>query len=400
MTVEDYDVVIVGCGPAGARTAAGTAARGLSTLILEKRERIGYPVRCAEAIGPAGVVERLVKVDENWISCRVGGVSIVSPDGHAYERDLEGAGFVVDRTAFDRSLADGAVEAGAVLRTGHQASGLALENGMVVGVDAVDLSSNREYRVSSRVVVGADGVESLSTRWAGIRKAVRPDEMFSCAQFLVTGIDVPRRHIEFHLGREIAPGGYGWVFPKGADRANVGVGIDPARADGTTAVECLERFIARRCPGATRERFVAGGTLTGCIMPSAAAGGYLAAGEAAGLNNPFTGGGILEAVIGADIAAEVIADAFESRDFSRKSLGRFDRIWKSSGGRSARWLRRAALVFYSLSDESLCRMLRELSAEDRLITESGISAWRFLKVLMRSCPSAVASTALKALAGR
>ncbi|HSG27567.1 MAG TPA: NAD(P)/FAD-dependent oxidoreductase, partial [Candidatus Krumholzibacterium sp.] len=312
MTDERYDVVIIGGGPAGTRTASAVSGRGLSTLLLEKRVEIGLPVRCAEGVGPADAVERLIEPDDAWISSRVDGISIVSPDGRRYDKGIEGGGYVLDRHRFDSALARRAAENGAEIRTGHQATGLSLENGNVTGVTVLDLAGGRRYSVSSGLTVGADGVESLSPRWAGLRNASGPSSMFSCAQYLVEGIGLRSSFAEFHLGSRIAPGGYAWVFPKGDSSANVGVGIDPMRAGGTTAEGYLERFIGSRCPGAKRARFVAGGTLTGRSLPLLSTGGYLCVGEAANQNNPFTGGGILESLTAADIASEVIIEAFEA----------------------------------------------------------------------------------------
>ena len=48
---SDYDVIVIGAGPAGSIAARTTAQAGLATLLLEKRQEIGSPVRCGEAVG-------------------------------------------------------------------------------------------------------------------------------------------------------------------------------------------------------------------------------------------------------------------------------------------------------------------------------------------------------------
>ncbi len=400
MTDERYDVVIIGGGPAGTRTASAVSGRGLSTLLLEKRMEIGLPVRCAEGVGPADAVERLIEPDEDWISCRVDGISIVSPDGRRYDKMVKGGGYILDRHRFDDALARRAVKNGTEIRTGHQATGLSLENGIVSGVMVLDTASGRRYSVSSGLTVGADGVESLSPRWAGLRNASRPSSMFSCAQYLVEGIDLKSSFAEFHLGSRFAPGGYAWVFPKGESSANVGVGIDPMRAGGTTTEGYLERFIAFRCPAVKRGRFVAGGTLTGRPLQSLSTGGYVCVGEAANQNNPFTGGGILESLAAADIAAEVITDAFERGDISARMLSRYDSLWKRSAGRSNDRFHKAASVFYSLTDGDLDALLRALSRDRGLITGSGIDPARLMRLVLFSVPSVALRAAAAALKRR
>ena len=125
MTVNRrFDVVVIGAGPAGSRTAAQIARGARRVLLLEKRPRVGYPVRCAEAVGPREDIERYLPLDGRLVSSPINGFLIVAPDGTRFRREMPGIGFVVDRELFDRRLADDAVSAGAELRTGHQAMGL------------------------------------------------------------------------------------------------------------------------------------------------------------------------------------------------------------------------------------------------------------------------------------
>lgn len=386
MREERFDVVVIGAGPGGSHTAALTAAAGRSTLLLEKRRIVGHPVRCAEAIGPRRDIERFLSLDEDLISSPIDGFALVSPEGRRFEAHMPGIGFVVDREAFDKRLAEGAVRAGAVLRTAHQATGLIRADGRVGGVTVTDLESGLQYRAAAAVTVGADGVECHSPRWAGLKKSYRPEEVMSCAQRLVEGIDVPERHIEFHLGHRFAPGGYAWVFPKGPSSANAGLGVNAARAGGRRAVEFLEEFLAHRCPGASRARLVVGGTVVARGLPRLAAAGYLAVGEAANQNNPFSGGGIVNALEGADLAAGTIVEALAGEGPSERALGRYTERWNRTTGRANERYWRAAQVFYRLGDGEMERVIGRMSRSRGLIDEKGIDPLRLLLVLARSDP--------------
>jgi len=380
------DVAVIGAGPAGSRTAAEAARAGLRVVFFEKRERIGFPVRCAEAIGPREDVERYLSLDESLVSSPVNGVCIVSPDGTRFERSMPAIGFVVDRRRFDARLAELAGAAGAELRAGHQVEGLIRTNGRVRGVRVRELASGARYDVASDVVVGADGVESLSPRWAGLKRHFLPDEIFSCAQELIDGIDVPGERIEFHLGKRFAPGGYAWVFPKGGRRANVGVGINPLAASGKRATDYLETFIAERCPGGKRTRLVVGGCAVARGMRSLAADGYLAVGEAANQNNPFSGGGIINALEGADMASAAIAAALAKGDPSAGALGAYTRAWKRSVGRTNEAFYHAARVFYALSDDEMTRLVMQLSRVSGIFDSKGIRPAKMIRALVASEP--------------
>lgn len=400
MTDERFDVVVIGGGPGGTRTASGVSRLGLSTLILEKRERIGYPVRCAEAIGPAEGIARYIDVKEPFVTSVVNGLTIVSPDGKRYQKEMKGIGYIVDRELLDLHIAEAACSNGAVLRTGHQATGLIREDGKVVGVNVLELSTRRKYRVQSKITVGSDGVESLSPRWAGLKGPTRVDEIFSCAQYLVECVDLPDKYVEFHLSSTFAPGGYGWVFPKGNGSANIGVGINPELASGLTARDYLEKFMDRVCPEGDRKRFVCGGTLLSDSLPSLAVDGFIAVGEAANQNNPFTGGGILNAIMAGDMAATTICRCFEKGDFSSSGLSTYTKEWKRNEGRMNKRFYLAGKVFYSLDDRTMDKVLSALNTREGLITRKGLGSAKLIGVLLRSSPSLLGKTLMKALSAR
>ena len=83
---SNYDVLVIGGGPAGALAAKTAAEKGLSACLVEKRPAIGAPVRCAEGIGKEALAE-FVKPDPRWISAEMTGAGIVAPDG--FEMTLE-----------------------------------------------------------------------------------------------------------------------------------------------------------------------------------------------------------------------------------------------------------------------------------------------------------------------
>jgi len=95
--------------------------------------------------------------------------------------------------------------------------------------------------VEADIVVEADGVESKVGRWAGIDTSLKLSDIETCAQFLVAGIDVDQNFCQFYLGNEIAPAGYIWIFPKGKNQANVGIGILGSKS-GKKRAEALLKF--------------------------------------------------------------------------------------------------------------------------------------------------------------
>lgn len=156
---ENYDVVVVGAGPAGSIAARTIAQAGNSVLLVEKRQEIGAPVRCAEGVS-RGELEKYVQIDPKWICAQIHGYRFHAPNGTSFTIKVDDAGFILERKIFDRDLANQAARAGAhVLAKTTARNVLCNENGAVVGVQ-LSVSPNVDVSVRSKIVIGADGVES------------------------------------------------------------------------------------------------------------------------------------------------------------------------------------------------------------------------------------------------
>jgi digeranylgeranylglycerophospholipid reductase len=219
-----YDVVVVGAGPGGSVSAWEAAGLGLSVLLLEKRQEIGSPVRCAEGIAHEMLVP-FIEPDPHWISAVVSKAQItVVENGTTVTRRAEGRkGYILERRVFDRVLAEEAAKAGAQVMVKTAATGLLLEDGVVRGVAARGPVGTME--IECAVVIGADGVESQVGPWAGLDTALPLRDAMACAQYLLAGIEIDPACCYYYVGQEVAPGGYAWVFPKGEGKANVGLGV-------------------------------------------------------------------------------------------------------------------------------------------------------------------------------
>ena len=220
----EYDVVVIGSGPAGSTTARFAAETGAKVLIVERRAEVGVPVLCGE-----GVSQKIDKWNiiegKRWIANKVDGARIFSPNKTIVKisADMAGneTGYVLYRDIFDQELARSAVKAGAKLMLKTEAIDLLKEKEKIVGVKVKQFDDI--FEIKADIVVGADGVESKVGKWAGITTTLKPYDLESCAQYTLTNIDCNNNYCDFYLGNKIAPGGYVWVFPKGKDEANVGI---------------------------------------------------------------------------------------------------------------------------------------------------------------------------------
>jgi digeranylgeranylglycerophospholipid reductase len=329
---NQYDVLVIGGGPAGALAARTAVEKGLSALLVEKRPAIGAPVRCAEGLGKEALAE-FMEPDERWISAEMTGAGIVAPDG--FKMQLESAmagskvGYILDRKFFDRELVWQAADAGADVCVKTRASAPILVNGAVKGaqIEYCGQVSN----VKADVVIAADGVESKFSRWCGIDTTVPAREIMSGMQFVMTDIDIDPHATIFYLGNEVAPEGYLWVFPKGDRAANVGIGISGRKSgEGHRAKDYLERFVKKTFPHGKTIECIVGGVSVCRPLECTVTDGLIIAGDAARVVDPLTGGGIYNGMFTGRMAANVAAECIGKGDVSKKALMAYDKGWRAS----------------------------------------------------------------------
>lgn len=366
-----FDVVVVGAGPAGSMAAKTAAEKGLKVLLVEKRQEIGAPVRCAEGISKDSL-SRFVEIDKKWIAAEVAGAKIYAPDMTevvlAEEMAGNEVGFVLERKIFDRHLARLAAKAGAEVFVKTTALGFKrTDKGLNVKLRRL----GEEWEVETKILIGADGVESRIGREAGIIKTLKTSEIESCAQYLMSGIDIDENYTYFYLGNELAPGGYAWIFPKGEGSANVGIGVLPSIAK-MPAKFYLDKFIDNVGIKGKIVEFVAGAVPVYGEVSTAVADNIMLCGDAAYHSDPITGGGIANALAAGHHAGIVSAEAIEANDCSAGFLRRYDELWKSDFGARLRRNKKLQEFFLKLDDATLNSLARSIAGKK--IEEMSIQA--------------------------
>jgi digeranylgeranylglycerophospholipid reductase len=191
MRTIETDVLVVGAGPAGSMAAKFAACSGARTLLVEKRQEIGSPVRCAEAIARSWMEECEVPFDPAWVACAPKGARIFAPDGNFAFIDSGHAGdevgFVIERTLFDKALASHAAKAGAQILLKTYASGVIVSNGTVDGI--FGKSMGEDIKIHAKVTIAADGFESQVGRWAGLDTVLEPGDIISTFQYRLCNIE-------------------------------------------------------------------------------------------------------------------------------------------------------------------------------------------------------------------
>jgi digeranylgeranylglycerophospholipid reductase len=359
---DEYDVIVIGAGPGGS-IAASTVAEDCDVLLIEKRQEIGSPVRCAEGVLKSALLE-FVHPDKKWISSYIRRFRIFAPDGTILEVSAEEMGiegelaYILERKIFDRELAKDAARAGADVMVRTRATGLIIEDGVVHGVKIKRLGESLEVR--SKVVIGADGVESQVGRWAGINTALKLKDVASGAQYLMADVDVAEDSCDIYVGSRAA-GGYAWVFPKGEKLANVGLGMLASTLNGSRPIDYLDKFISKQFPEGQQLALTVGCGPCCDELKTTICNGLMLVGDAARHCDPLTGAGITNAMEGGKIAGNVASKAVRQQDSSVRVLREYEDTRRSSlFGRLQKHDYKIKEFVVTLSDNELNKLMRSL----------------------------------------
>ena len=378
---KEFDCIVVGGGPAGSTFARVAAEGGLSVLLLEKDRDIGVPVRCGEAVSDAGL-RIFHEPDPRWIASTINRIRLIAPNETMVEFDLQQKGYILDRRIFDYDLAEYASSAGAQIVTKAYVDDVIIENDRVVGVKGTHVGERFEKR--AKIVVGADGVESRVGRWAGLKTTVKLKNMECGIQKTVTGIDVDEHMFEFYLSRRWAPGGYLWVFPKGKNKANIGVAISGYYAkDGKAAQKFLDEFLAWKYPNASVLTTVVGGIPIDKTVKQMVMDGLMLVGDAAHTVNPVTGGGIVPGMRSGLLAAETAVKALHNGGPVRKNLAAYEKEWHKIGGKNHERFYRIKETIFRFTDDDLNRIADGISA----VPADDRSLLKLFSIAVRKKPS-------------
>ena len=289
MKQSEWDVIIVGAGPTGGRTATHLASLGHSVLMLEEHSEIGRPFQCAGLVTPKALHE--VGLYDSILE-EIDGARIHGPNGSLVPVGTDGKlrTYVVCRKKFDQGVVQQAMEAGASLWLNSQPrSAETTQDGVSLKIE----SNGEERELKCKLLIGCDGAHSWTRRYF---KMGRPKEMMIGFQAEVLGYQGTDRWLEMYSGSEIAPGFFAWVIPSGFGSHRIGIWSTPERLNGRSVEQCYddllqhplwkERFqnikeIARFC-----------GPIPSGMVKKTVGNRIMLLGDAAGMAKPTTGGGI------------------------------------------------------------------------------------------------------------
>jgi len=230
-------------------------------------------------------------------------------------------------------------------------TGLIYDGLQVVGVQGVDNKTKQPFKKTSRLVIDATGVTSLLRN--GLQNSTKVEKKINIEDLEITGryimnfeqgqkdlTEFDPDYCIIHLDQDIAPGGYGWVFPKGETKVNIGLGVEKSFLDKRNKrlgkkdnVESLMKEYLQRNPAIKNAKLsedptdLIGGNNSGIFQVSVrrqndcmVSGGYMMVGDSAWMPKPIDAGGIGPALIAGTILGNNVVQALEANDVSESGL--------------------------------------------------------------------------------
>jgi len=328
--LHDWSVIVIGAGPGGSCAAAEIASRGIDVALIEKDDYPGETSVCGavtpksntdEFEVPSYVIERTLS---KWV-CYFPDETVVF--------EVPFASF--QRKNFDKYLGERAVSKGARLITKTVATDVNFDDDGVT-VRLLDRRDNREYDLRSKMVVFADGADTIAAKkFRGVGFQRRLKRTMHGLVYEYDWKDNPLDAFDLYFDAKIGPWGYGWIFPK-KDILNVGIGCLLSTVSpkfGQSMRGRLDYFVKQYEPAVKKLDGHKISRIQAAIIPVEVAPKMygkrmLLVGDAAGMVEPFSAGGNEYAMRGGVVAGKVVADALKQNRYDEGFLSAYDKTWR------------------------------------------------------------------------
>jgi len=364
----DFDIVIVGAGPAGSSAAHKAARNGSSVALLEKESVVAETVRTSGVTWVKdaqnfGIPEDCYNPIKNYSFC--------SPSNTVTISDDVAKAAVLDVRKTYRHLAKQAQESGAKLFVDTNVTDVITdEQKKPIGVIAK--SADKEIKFNAKVIIDCSGFQSVVGKMLGL---VTQWEKFGAgAEYEVRAENVDDKTWWLMVGQKYSPAGYAWIFPVGGDIVRIGVGIGKPESDVDPTERLNELMENKEGPikdlgEITKIEFHYGLIPNDGLSRKTVYNNLILVGDSAGQANPLVLEGIRYAIRFGRVAGKVASDAVKNDDTSENALRPYETDWKkaieskinSASKVQNRWIR--------LSDEQWDKeldVISELSADEFL----------------------------------
>jgi geranylgeranyl reductase family protein len=382
---NDYDVIVAGAGIAGSLAATASAKGGAKTLLLDRNDfqEVGKKTNwgwvCGDAVAKVHIdfieKELGLKFSHPELDQKVDGVYVLSPD-MKNKYMFEGSGYVLDRPKIAKQLTKAAQKAGAEYRPHYEVEGPIIENGAVAGVFGKD-EKTQHFNIKAKLVIDCLGMASTLRRKLPVNdfvdREVKIEDIESTGRYIAK-FELVKEDLNYydpknaiiHLNQLLAPGGYGWVFPKSGQRVNIGIGVEKKSLDKRN-----EKLGKKDTLHSLIDEYVKWNPVVKNLQldetdkngkgywsvavrrqqDSLVFNNYLGAGDSMAMPNPISAGGIGPAMVAGTLAGQTAAEAIAAKDTSMKFLWKYNLKFNDAYGNKTAALEIFRVYLQSLNND-------------------------------------------------
>ena len=397
----EYDIVVAGAGISGALAAAAAARGGAKVVMLDRNpdttvgKKTNWGWVCGDAVAKTHIdfIHKKIglQLTEPELDLKVDGVLVFSPDLEK-KFQFEGAGYSLDRPKLAKKLVNYAVKEGTEYVPLHEVEGPIVEDGKLVGVFGRD-HNGEQFKIRSKLVIDCLGVASTIRRKLPkneyIENMVSTDDIESTGRYIYkfkpTGDDdryYDTKNALIHLNQQLAPGGYGWVFPKKGSRINIGLGVEKkslevrnerlGRKDSLHML--IDEYVKWNPMISETEIDETDNNGKGYWsvtvrrqFDSLVYQNYLGAGDTMAMPNPISAGGIGPAMVAGVLAGEVAAEAVAAKDTSMEFLWKYNVLFNESYGNKTAGLEAFRVYLQSLNNDLINYGMHHFLTEEEAV---------------------------------
>ena len=216
----ECDILVVGGGPAGLSASESASKNGLNVVCVEKKEKIGTPVNCAEGIGDYYLKKLPFRLPKKFLELNIEGLDFIVGEKDVVQKGEYFAGYSISRDVVEPWLAARAEKNGTDIYVNSELLKITKEKNIYI---SHILKDDEVLKIKSKYIIGSDGVISKVAECIGMKEkpGYSPGYVYS---WEVEGINLEHPEYEYLFLGDFSPNGYGYIFPKSKNRANVGVG--------------------------------------------------------------------------------------------------------------------------------------------------------------------------------
>jgi geranylgeranyl reductase family protein len=372
----NYEVVVVGAGPAGSTAAKNLAENNIKVLLIDK-ETFPRDKPCGGGL-PIRTLKRFPYLEKNNLIDSYSSTLYFHTPSLQYTVDIvKNQPFVamVLREKFDAGLVNLAIKSGAIFLAGKTVVDLKTKN------DRVQVRLNDGTTIDTLYVIAADGMWSpLTKHFYGSQNmhniGICVVEEYPLSKTIMDRFFGAQRCIHIHMN-VFGMVGYGWVFPK-KEHVNIGLAEFRQAITPKTGKKNLRTLYAQYLsllkekniiPDNLESTALHGGVFPTIPMEQTHTPRALLCGDAGGLTNPLTGEGIYYAMVSGEIASKTLMRAMENNDHDDRIMSRYQREWMKDFGEDHKFFYRISKA-WNVNTENFLR----IASKDTKIVDIALGA--------------------------